>query len=132
MNHADPLGQFVRTYIDRVVNQHDLSGVVEMVSPDYQGGGHNWPATMTALLAFYRTQALSRPDWRIDVQETVEVDGCVVVRAHAGGTITRDETGQSLEVPVSKRVEWLAAYWITDDRISRIQLLCVLPFPGSR
>jgi hypothetical protein len=74
------LGQLIRTYIDRVVNRRDLTAVDELVSPDYRGTGPDWPATtIEKLRQFYIDQYRDRPDWHIDVQETVEVGEDVVV-----------------------------------------------------
>jgi hypothetical protein len=53
-------------------------------------------STLPDLRSFYEWQAATRPDWHIDVQETIEVDDCVVVRAHAHGAISQDETGRPL------------------------------------
>ena len=35
-------GTFIRDYIGRVVNEHDISAVDEMASPDYRGTGPEW------------------------------------------------------------------------------------------
>lgn len=112
-----PRGRFVRAYIDRVVNQRDVTAVDELVARDYRGGGHGWPATFAALRQFYVTQALERPDWRIDVQDTIEVGEVVVVHALAGGTVT-DEG-----VPRDRRVEWLACYRVADGLIREIDVI---------
>jgi hypothetical protein len=114
---------FVRDYLERVVNERDLSAVDELVSADYRGGGFGWPEDVTALRDFYRWQAASRPDWAIEVQETVEVDGCVVVRAFAGGTITDDEHGRPLAAPAQRAVEWLAMYRLAAGQITEIRVL---------
>ena len=84
------LGNFVRNYIDRVVNRRDVAAVDEFVSPDYVGSGPGWPTSIEELHQLYRTQMRERPDWHIDVQDTVELGDSVVVRALAGGTVTRD------------------------------------------
>jgi hypothetical protein len=62
-----------------------LSAIDEMVSPDHVGGGHGWPETIEELGEFYARQRRTRPDWRIDIQETVQVGEWVAVRAFAGG-----------------------------------------------
>lgn len=117
MPDASP-SDLVREYLDAVVNQRRVEVVDRLVAPDYTGGGHGWPATRADLQAFYEWQAAARPDWRIDVQETVEVGDCVVVRAHAGGTVEDGEV---------RRLEWLAAYWLEGGRITRIEVLALQP-----
>jgi hypothetical protein len=121
------LSDFVRTYLDRVVNGRDAGAVDELVAADYSGGGHGWPATRPDLQAFYEWQARTRPDWHIDVQQTIEVDDCVVVRAYAQGTISQDEQGRPLAAPQASAVEWLAAYRLANGRISRIDVLALRP-----
>jgi len=66
------LGDFVRTYIQRVVNERDSTAVDDMVSADYLGSGPVWPSDRDGLRAIYQSQATPRPDWHIDVRETVE------------------------------------------------------------
>ena len=102
-------GDLVRAYLDRVVNRHDAGAVDELVAPDYGGSGHGWPHDIDALRAFYERQARERPDWRIDVQETVEVGDWVAVRAHAGDA--------------ERRVEWLTVYRLSGGRIAEIRVL---------
>jgi hypothetical protein len=84
MRHG-PLDEFIRGYIERVVNQHDMSAVDEMVSPGFTGGGYGWADNVDSLREFYERQNRLRPDWRIDIQETTEVGEWVAVRALAGG-----------------------------------------------
>lgn len=129
---ADPqsLSDLVRGYIDRVVNRRDPAAVDELVSVDYTGGGHGWPSTLPELRAFYEWQAHTRPDWHIEVQETIEVDDCVVVRAFAGGTISKDEQGIPLAAPKASAVEWVAAYRLADGQITRIDVLALQPRTG--
>src|SRR3954451_9385171 len=117
------IAEFVTAYLARVVNRRDVSAVDDMVAPEYSGSGHGWPQTLTELRAFYDWQASTRPDWYIDVQETVAVGNCVVVRAEASGTVTEDERGRPLAAPAASHVEWLSAYWVSDDRIRQIQVL---------
>lgn len=118
------LGQFVRTYLQRVVNERDVTGVEDMVSPQLSGSGRGWPCDIGGLREFYDWQARARPDWHIVVQQTVEVVGeWVAVRAHAGGTVAHDDTGAPLRSPFRLAVEWLAAYRIVDGMITEIQLL---------
>lgn len=81
----------MRGFIERGVNAHDLSAideaVNEMVSHDYRGTGTEWQRLapdFEALRAFYRRQAIQRPDWRIEIHETTEVGDYVAVRAVAG------------------------------------------------
>ena len=112
-------------YLERVVNQRDLSAVDELVDPSYTGSGWGWPVDRDALREFYHWQALTRPDWRIDVQDVISVGSSVVVRAHAGGTISADETGRPLAAPTSGAVEWLAAYSTRDGLITAIDLLAI-------
>lgn len=118
-------GRFVRAYLDRVVNRRDVSAVDELVDPGYHGGGFGWPSDREALRAFYAWQAEERPDWRIDVQETVEVGDCVVVRAHAGGTVV--EQG----VRAWRGVEWLAAYRLVAGRVVGIEVLALRERPAE-
>ena len=114
---------FVRDYLERVVNRRDISALDELVSVDYRGGGHGWPGDVTALRTFYRWQAQVRPDWSISVQDSIEVGGCVVLRAFAGGTIADEEQGRPLAAPTQRAVEWLAMYRVEDERILEIQVL---------
>lgn len=120
VSRVPDLGAFVRDYLDRVVNRHEVAAVERLVAPDYRGGGHGWPATRDDLRAFYAEQARNRPDWRIDVQETVQVGDSVVVRAHAGGTVMAGG------FPAQRRVEWLANYRVTDRTIREITVLALL------
>lgn len=121
--------KFVCDYLQRVVNERDLAAVDELVSPRYRGSGYGWPADVAALRDFYRWQSQTRPDWTIDVQETLEVAGCVVVRAYAGGTIANDEDGRPLAAPTARAVEWLAMYRIEDGLIVEIQVLALRDRP---
>ena len=122
--------ELVLHYLDRVVNQRDLAAVDEMVAADYQGDGHGWPRTLDELRRFYAWQAATRPDWTIDVQETLQLGDCVVVRANAGGTVTDAEDSRPAAAPVVDQVSWLAAYWVADDRIRRIHILELTPYPA--
>ena len=121
------LSEVVADYLTRVVNQRDLSAVDDMIAADYTGGGHGWPETLAELRDFYEWQATSRPDWHIEVQKTVAVGDCVVVRAEASGTVTEFERGRPLAAPTARHVEWLAAYWVSHQRIRRIQVLSLTP-----
>lgn len=69
-----PLDRIVRDYLERVVNQRDVTAVDDLVAADYQGFGHGWPADVDALRQFYIRQAEFWPDWRIHVQETMELN----------------------------------------------------------
>ena len=111
-----------RAYLERVVNRRDLAAVDELVAPSYQGSGHGWPEDLPALKAFYAWQARSRPDWHIDVQESVEVGDHVAVRAFAGGTIMAGDDSPGA-APTVGAVEWLAVYRFEEDRIAEIQVL---------
>ncbi len=120
-----PLGEIVRGYLERVVNSRDVTAVDDLVASDYRGFGHGWPADVDALRQFYVRQAELRPDWRIDVQETMELDDVVAVRAYAGGIVSHDAGGSPLVTPYRKDVEWLTVYRIRDSRIKEITLLAV-------
>jgi hypothetical protein len=120
-----PLGRIVRDYLERVVNQRDVTAVDDLVAADYQGFGHGWPSDVDALRHFYVRQAEFRPDWRIDVQETMELNDVVVVRAYAGGFVSHDAAGAPLVVPYRKHVEWLTAYRMRNGSITEIRLLSV-------
>ena len=112
------LGTFVRDYLDRVVNRQDAEAVDELVAPDYRGDGYGWPADRDTLRAFYVAQQQSRPDWRIDVQETVDSGEWVAVRAYAGGTvISEDGTSRRQDL------EWLTAYRVVDGRVAETRVL---------
>ena len=104
-------GGLVREYIDRAVNRGDLTAVDELVDPAYRGSGHGWPEDVDGLRAFYARQASERPDWRIDVRETIEVGEWVAVRATAGDA--------------ARQVEWLAAYRVVGGRITEIRILAL-------
>jgi hypothetical protein len=118
---AGHLGAFVSSYIERVVNRQDLTALDEMVSPLYAGRGPEWATTIDELRRFYTDQILERPDWHIDIQETVEVGDSVVVRALAGGTVRVDGVAHR------KRLEWLAHYRVVGQRITEINLLAIVP-----
>ena len=120
-----PVGQLVRDYIERVVNHGDLTGVDELVSPTYRGSGPEWPTTIDELRQFYRKQVRDRPDWHIDVQETVEVGDDLVARALAGGTVTVDG------VQRRRRLECLAHYRVHGGLIHEINLLAVVPLDAD-
>lgn len=68
---------------------------------------------------------MTRPDWRIEVQQTVELGDCVVVRALAGRTIAHDEYGSPKAAPSTQSVEWLAAYRVRDRLITAIDVLAI-------
>jgi hypothetical protein len=122
---AGPLGQFVSSYIERAVNRRDLTALDEMVSPQYTGRGPGWPTTIDELRQFYLDQIRDRPDWRIDIQETIEVGDSVVVRALAGGTVVVEGVGQR------RRLEWLAHYRVVGQRITEINLLAYVPLAAE-
>lgn len=117
-------GELVRRYLDRVVNQRDLTAVDEMVSSDFRGSGPGWPTTFDELRAFYEWQSRERPDWSIDVRESIEVGDSVVVRARAGGTITEGGSSRRAEL------EWLAHYRIVGGWIHEINVLSVAGGPN--
>ena len=114
------LAELVTAYLDRVVNEQDLSGVEELVSPAYTGAGPGWPTSREALRQFYAEQSVERPDWRIDVDATLELGDVVVVRARAGGTVTADGSTRRRDV------EWLAAYRVEQHQIREIRLLSLV------
>jgi ketosteroid isomerase-like protein len=120
-DRPSPLGQLVRGYVERVVNQRDLSAVDDLVAADYTGGGYGWPPDLDRLRAFYADQMRDRPDWSISIQETVESGDVVVVRACAGGTVNVD--GRALR----RDLEWLASYRVVNGRISEIRVLSLTP-----
>lgn len=127
------LSDLVCTYLERVVNSHDLTAVDELVAPDYRGTGLGWPVDRESLREFYEWQARTRPDWRIDVQETMAVGDHVAVRADAGGTITHDDLGNPLQVPSRKDIEWLAVYRIEAGQICEVHFLASTQRqPGER
>lgn len=115
--------EFVRRYLDRAVNRRDLTAVDELVAPDFRGSGFGWPPDRAALARFYAWQAESRPDWHIEVQETLELGEVVVVRAQAGGTVLHDAAGELLDQPHRKRVEWLSAFRVRDGLLVETQVL---------
>jgi predicted SnoaL-like aldol condensation-catalyzing enzyme len=117
------LGQFYREYVERVVNQHDMSAVDEMVSPNYMGAGHGWPETIEALREFYRRQSRTRPDWRIDIQQTVAVGEWVAVRAFAGGQEAYNEDGSRQSPPFPTSVEWLSTIRVVEAKIAEIRIV---------
>ena len=117
------LARFYREYIERVVNQHDMSAVDEIVSRDYVGGGHGWAETIEDLREFYGRQSRTRPDWHIDVQETAEVGEWVAVRAFAGGREAYNEDGSPQSPPLLTSVEWLSIIRVVDRKIAEIRLV---------
>jgi hypothetical protein len=120
------LGELVRTYLQRVVSDRDLTAFDDMVSADYLGSGPGWPGDRDGLRAFYQSQATLRPDWHIDVRETVEVGEWVAVRAHAGGTVAHDKLGAGLQTPFLKAIDWLAVFRVVNGRIVETRLLSAI------
>ena len=120
------LDRFIRDYIERVVNQHDIGAVDEMVSPDYTGGGNGWAENVEALREFYDRQNRTRPDWRIDIQETVEVGDWVAVRAYAGGNEAYDEDGPRRPPSYLTSVEWLSIFHVVNRRIVESRIVSVV------
>jgi hypothetical protein len=119
------LGRFIREYIERVVNQHDMSAVDEMVSPDYVGGGYGWAQNIQDLREFYGRQSRSRPDWHIDIQDSVEVGEWVAARAFAGGQEAYNEDGSPQVPPFPTSVEWLAMFRVVDRKIVEVRIVSV-------
>ena len=120
---------FVRSYLERVVNRRDLSAVDELVAPGFRGSGFGWPPDREALRRFYAWQAASRPDWHITVEDTLELGSVVVVRAQAGGTVLHDAEGRPLDPPHRRRVEWLSAFRIEEGRLVETQVLELRELP---
>jgi hypothetical protein len=120
------LGSFMRKFIQRVVNEHDLSAVDEMVSPEYRGTGADWEelaSNIEVLREFYRRQATYRPDWRIDIQETIELGEYVAVRAYAHGIQAFDEDGTPRRPPFPTEVEWLSVNRILEGKLHEGRLI---------
>lgn len=130
MGHGT-LDEFIRTYIQRVVNQHDTSAFDDMVSPSYSGGGHGWAENIEALRAFYDRQHRLRPDWHIDVQGTTEVGEWVAVRAIAGGNEAYNEDGSPQSPPFLTSVEWLAIFRVVEGRITETRIISVVEHSHS-
>lgn len=124
--------EFVRSYLDRVVNRRDLSAVDELVDPHFRGDGFGWPPDRDALRRFYAWQAQSRPDWHITVQEAVELGNVVVLRASAGGTVSHDERGTLLDQAYAKRLEWLAAFRVEAGRLLETRVLELRELPADQ
>jgi hypothetical protein len=118
---AGPLGRFVSSYLERVVNRQDLTALDEMVSPRYTGRGPEWATTIDELRQFYIDQIRDRPDWHIDIQEIVEVGDSVVVRAFAGGSVLVGGVARR------RRLEWLTHYRVVGQRITEINVLALVP-----
>jgi len=125
LGRAKPLGRFVSSYIERVVNRQDLTALDEMVSPQYTSRGPEWATTLDELRQFYIDQIRDRPDWHIDIQETVEVDDSVIVRAFAGGTVLVDGIARR------RRLEWLTHYRVVGQRITEINVLAFVPLAAE-
>jgi hypothetical protein len=116
--------EFVRRYLQRVVNERDLGAVDMLVSPDFRGSGYGWPPDLDGLRRLYVEQAEYRPDWHITVEETMEVGEWVAVRATAGGSDVRDpEVGG---VRPRRRLEWLAVFRVVDDRLVETRIVSLL------
>jgi hypothetical protein len=120
------LGPFIRAYLQRVVNERDVTALDSMVSPEFRGSGNGWPPDIAGLREFYRDQARRRPDWHIDVQETIEVGEWVAVRALAGGTIATDDLEIADVAPFEKAIEWMALFRVVSGRITETRLMSVV------
>ena len=120
------LGEFIRGYIERVVNQHDMTAVDDLVSPDYTGGGYGWADNIHSLREFYDRQNRLRPDWHIDIQDTTEVGEWVAVRAFAGGHEAYDENGSPQPPPFLTEVEWLTVFHVVESMIVETRIISVV------
>jgi predicted SnoaL-like aldol condensation-catalyzing enzyme len=105
--------EFVRGYLERVVNERDVGAVDDLVSPEFRGSGFGWPADFEGLRRFYAEQAEQRPDWCITVEDTLEVGEWVAVRATAGSGTRR-------------QVEWLSLFRIVDDRLVETRIVSLV------
>ena len=114
------LSELVVSYIERVVNRRDVTGVDQLVASDYRGTGPGWPANFGELRQFYEEQIRERPDWRIEVRQIIELGDSVVVQAHAHGTVVDEGGAQPLAF------DWLAHYRFVERRITEIHLLTVV------
>jgi hypothetical protein len=123
---GEDLGAFIRTYLARAVNERDITAIEDMVSPGYQGSGRDWPPDLASLREFYQWQARMRPDWRVEVQETIEVGEWVAVRALAGGTVAHDDPGKPVAASVRMVLEWLTLYHVVDRKIAEIRVIAVV------
>jgi hypothetical protein len=72
---------------------------------------------------FYRRQSRLRPDWRIDIQETMEVSEWIAARAFAGGQEAYKEDGSPQSPPFLTSVEWLSTIRVVDRMIVEIRLV---------
>ena len=120
------LDAFYRRYIDRVVNEHDMSAVDDLVSPDYTGGGYGWAQNLEELREFYDRQNRTRPDWRIEIQQTLQVGDWLAVRAVAGGKEAYNDDGSPKPPPYMTSVEWLAVVHVIDERIVEGRVISVV------
>lgn len=125
MGHAT-LDGFIRGYIERVVNQHDLTAVDDLVSPAYTGGGYGWADNIEALREFYDRQSRLRPDWHIDIQETTEVGEWIAVRAFAGGTEAYNDDGSPQPPPFLTGVEWLALFRVVQSTLVETRIISII------
>jgi SnoaL-like domain len=125
------LDAFYRGYITRVVNDHDMTAVDEMVSPGYTGGGYGWAQNIEELREFYDRQNRTRPDWRIDIQETLQVGEWIAVRAIAGGVEAYNDDGSPKSPPYMTSVEWLAVVHVIDRMIVEGRLISVVDHSGD-
>ena len=120
-----------RAYIERVVNQHDMSAVDDMVSSSYTGGGYGWARDVQALREFYDRQNRMCRDWRIDIQETAEVGSWISVRAFAGGREAFNEDGSPQQPPFPTRVEWLALFHVVERMIVETRIISLVEHSHS-
>jgi len=129
--NRDSLGTFIRAYLQRVVNERDITAVDSLVSPDFRGSGNGWPADIAGLREFYRDQARRRPDWHIDVRETIEVGEWVAVRALAGGTVVTNALEMTDGAPFEKSIEWMALFRVVSGQIAETKLVSVVDLRGN-
>ena len=109
-----------------MVNKHDMTAVDDLVSPYYTGGGYGWADNIEAPREFYDRQHRTRPDWRIDIQQTTEVGEWIAVRALAGGDEAYNEDGSPQSPPYLTSVEWLTIFHVVEHKIVESRVISVV------
>jgi hypothetical protein len=102
-----------------VVNEHDVSGVDDMVSPDYRGSGSEWQhlaPDFKTLREFYNGKL---PNGRTGASTSRRPSSLANTssRAYAHGTEAFDDNGAPRRPPFPTAVEWLAAYHVVGGKI---------------